>query len=323
MTHDNDELIQFRVSSAPYAKSAELDAFREAYGRRILRFEIEPLDGHPLQFDFVLRSLPDFAMASGSRSPMRLRRTNELIDNDDLFLVVVTRGVAEIGQHGRVATISDGEATLLSANGSPTSFVVPTSSRTISYRFRRDLLRPHIRNLDDLMIRPIARHSQVLSLLTGYSGVLNDERALATAGLGRTFAAHMHELAVQLLGGRAEAPESGGIQAARLKAIKDEILLRLMRNDLSVDEIAASQQISERYLRKLFASSGTTFTDFVREARLDRAHRVLTNSAQPRRPINAIAYESGFGDLSYFNRSFRQRFGMTPSEARELARHKR
>ena len=58
----------------------------------------------------------------------------------------------------------------------------------------------------------------------------------------------------------------------------------------------------------------------MREARLDRAHRILTDPAQMQRPINAIAYENGFGDLSYFNRTFRQRYGMTPSEARELAR---
>ncbi|WP_051310578.1 AraC family transcriptional regulator [Bradyrhizobium sp. Cp5.3] len=322
MAVDDNELIQFRVSSAPYAKSGELDAFREAYGRRILRFDIEPLDGHSLQFDFVLRSLPDFAMASGSRSPMRLRRTRDLVDNDDLFLLVVTRGAAELGQHGRVAAIGEGAATLLSANGTPTSFVVPTTSHTISYRFRRDLLRPHVPNLDDLVIRPIAGGSQVLRLLTGYSDVLNDHSALATADLRRAVTAHMHDLAVLLLGGKAEPHLTGGLRAARLKALKDDILQRIGQGTLSVDEIARSQQISERYIRRLFADDGTTFTDFVREARLARAWRLLTDASQLRRPIHAIAYESGFGDLSYFNRAFRQRYGMTPSDAREAARRR-
>ena len=73
-------------------------------------------------------------------------------------------------------------------------------------------------------------------------------------------------------------------------------------------------------MRKLFAGEGTTFTDFVREARLARARRMLTDPHQSNRPIHVIAYESGFGDLSYFNRAFRQRYGMTPSDARELAR---
>ncbi|MFC4844519.1 helix-turn-helix domain-containing protein [Bradyrhizobium sp. GCM10023182] len=29
-----------------------------------------------------------------------------------------------------------------------------------------------------------------------------------------------------------------------------------------------------------------------------------------------IAFECGYGDLSYFNRSFRQRYGATPSDIR-------
>jgi AraC-like DNA-binding protein len=39
--------------------------------------------------------------------------------------------------------------------------------------------------------------------------------------------------------------------------------------------------------------------------------------------IAQIAHESGFGDVSYFNRMFRRRFGVTPSDVREEARHKR
>jgi AraC-like DNA-binding protein len=41
--------------------------------------------------------------------------------------------------------------------------------------------------------------------------------------------------------------------------------------------------------------------------------------ADPRRlcdKISAIAYDCGFGDISYFNRMFRQRFGETPSDRR-------
>lgn len=37
------------------------------------------------------------------------------------------------------------------------------------------------------------------------------------------------------------------------------------------------------------------------------------------RTIAAIALESGFGDVSYFNRTFRRTYGATPSEMREQA----
>jgi AraC-like DNA-binding protein len=34
------------------------------------------------------------------------------------------------------------------------------------------------------------------------------------------------------------------------------------------------------------------------------------------RSIVSIAYDSGFGDRSYFNRTFRRRYGTTPTEIR-------
>jgi AraC-like DNA-binding protein len=64
-------------------------------------------------------------------------------------------------------------------------------------------------------------------------------------------------------------------------------------------------------------------SDFVLMQRLTRAHRMLGDPAFAERSIGAIAYEVGFGDLSYFNRAFRRRFGATPSDVREAARRGR
>ena len=46
---------------------------------------------------------------------------------------------------------------------------------------------------------------------------------------------------------------------------------------------------------------------------------MLTVPSRPHRSVSAIAHESGFADLSYFNRAFRKRYGMTPSDARALS----
>jgi len=316
---ERDELVQLRVSTAPFTKNEQLDAVLEVWGRNILRMEMEPVDGQPLQLDLLLRSLPDFAMASGALSPMRNRHTTGLIDNDDLVLLVVEKGNAELSQYGRAATIGDGDAAL-TANGAPASVLGLKPCRVINYRFSRKLLLPHLPQVDDLVARPIAKDNPALRLLVGYAGVLNDQRELATAELRRAVAAHMHDLAVVLLGGKAEPQLAEGLRAARLRAVKEDVLQRITQRSLSVSEITRSQQISERYLRKLFATEGSTFTDFVREARLERARQMLVDPSQYQRPINTIAYESGFGDLSYFNRAFRESYNMTPSEARELAR---
>jgi AraC-like DNA-binding protein len=44
---------------------------------------------------------------------------------------------------------------------------------------------------------------------------------------------------------------------------------------------------------------------------------MLTNGRWAGVGIAAIAYDAGFGDLSYFNRAFKRHYGATPSEVRD------
>jgi AraC-like DNA-binding protein len=56
------------------------------------------------------------------------------------------------------------------------------------------------------------------------------------------------------------------------------------------------------------------------ERRLEKAAALLRDPHWRACKIADIAAESGFSDLSYFNRAFRRRFGGTPSDIREAAR---
>ena len=55
------------------------------------------------------------------------------------------------------------------------------------------------------------------------------------------------------------------------------------------------------------------------ECQLDAANRLVWQAREPdfaERPVSSIAYDVGFGDLSYFNRCFRRAYGATPSNVR-------
>lgn len=66
----------------------------------------------------------------------------------------------------------------------------------------------------------------------------------------------------------------------------------------------------------LFEAEGIWLSKFVLGERLVSAHRMLCDPRCAGLSVSAIAFAVGFGDLSYFNRTFRRRFGATPSELR-------
>jgi len=92
------------------------------------------------------------------------------------------------------------------------------------------------------------------------------------------------------------------------------------RSALSVVTIAARHRIRPRWIQRLFEREGMTFTEYVLAQRLARAHRLLADPRYAGQKISTIAFNVGFGDLSYFNRAFRRRYGAAPSELRTAAR---
>jgi AraC-like DNA-binding protein len=107
--------------------------------------------------------------------------------------------------------------------------------------------------------------------------------------------------------------------AVRLRAIKTDILSGLNGHERSLASLAARHGVTPRYVQMLFKSEGTTFSRFLRDQRLERAHRMVGDPRYTQRTISTIAYDVGFGDLSHFNRAFRRQFGKSPSEVRAAA----
>jgi AraC-like DNA-binding protein len=236
-------------------------------------------------------------------------------------LVVSREGGATLKQVGREITIEAGQATLTS-NGVVGSFLGHIPSFILTFRLTRDLLESRVPNLDDALIRQIPAGRPTLRLLAGYASALRDDQALATPELRHAVSNHVHDLAALLLGATGDAAalaNARGVKAARLQAIKADIIANCRRPDFSIETVAGQHQISPVYIRQLLAADGTTFTELVTHYKLVHAHRMLTNPLYANYAISQIAFESGFSDLSYFNRTFRRRYGARPSDIRPNA----
>jgi acetamidase/formamidase/AraC-like DNA-binding protein len=118
---------------------------------------------------------------------------------------------------------------------------------------------------------------------------------------------------------RAPATDAGGTatQAAILHRLCQVVERKLDDPDLTPARVAEAEGISERYLQKLFEGSGSSFTHYLRERRLQRTSAELSNPAEAHHSISEIAYRNGFNDSAHFSRAFRHRFGLSPREFRQ------
>ncbi|MDD3278939.1 MAG: AraC family transcriptional regulator [Lachnospiraceae bacterium] len=86
--------------------------------------------------------------------------------------------------------------------------------------------------------------------------------------------------------------------------------------DLTLDQLAEYSGFSKYHFSRLFKEfTNTTFLNFLTTARLGKTMELLSDSTLA---ITDVAYQSGFGSLTTFNRIFRQYMGCTPSKYRNL-----
>jgi AraC-like DNA-binding protein len=106
-------------------------------------------------------------------------------------------------------------------------------------------------------------------------------------------------------------------KAATLHRLCQTIERRLDDADLTPAKVALAEGISERYLQKLFEGTGSSFTHYLRERRLQRTWADLSNPSEAHHSISEIAFRAGFNDSAHFSRTFRHRFGLSPREFRQ------
>lgn len=309
-------------STARFGERERMPIWREVYSRNLFNLDIEAIGDEPFHADVTLRALPGANVLRGSRSASRTSITRPLLPtaSDSLVLAVTTHGRGQAWQRGREEAIPVGGAILMSS-AEQASHAVIDNGRLLTVVVPRDLVAPHVVDVGDALMRPFAPGLDVLRLLIGYADSAMTLSVDASPHLQTLAAAHLRDLLVLLLGAHGDARElalSRGVRAARVQSIKKAIFAGAQRADLSAETVARSLGISADYVRKLLASEDCGFSDYVMRLRLERCLATLRDPRMSHLGISAIAFAAGFSDISYFNRSFRKRFGMTPGDAREI-----
>ena len=317
---DATDFSTVRFATTDLPEKDRIALWREQYGRLSMKLDMEPLDEAQFECTVVARTLPGVQMMLTAMSPVRITRTREFLaeNNGDLIFILNQTGSVTARARGRDLLLRPGDALLMNTSEVKV-FDRHSHGGSLSFRIPRSILSSIVADVDDVVMQLIPQETEVLKMLAGYAAPLFNDIALGTPEFRRTAVNHLHDLVALALGATHDATDLAngrGMPAARLRMAKSYIIENSNRRDLSVGGVATHLGLTARNLQRLFENEGTTFSEFLLSQRLSRAHRMLTEPRLAQNPVGAIAYDAGFGDLSYFNRSFKRRYGATPRAIR-------
>ena len=306
--------LHFSTSALPHSK--RLPALRELFDQSI-RLEIDAEPGHAVEMEMHVAPGLRRAKMLSSLTARVTRPAPRLADGEDtVCLMMKTGGHMALTQGRREGVPLVGDGVLLVYREPAVLQFVDTTYISVRVPFSAIAT---LANVEAAAARCVPRDTEALSLLRTY--VANLPERIADPQLGRLSATHVYDLIALAIGATGEGREIAnqrGVRAARIEAIKADLIQNAV---LNLDQLAARQGISPRYVQMLFEEAGTTFSDFALERRLDAARSMLTSPRYATWSITSIAFEAGFGDLSHFNRRFKRRYLMTPSDMRAQTKH--
>jgi AraC-like DNA-binding protein len=311
-----------RFSTDAFPERERVAAWRDIFGRTVVNLDIEPLNPDGFHAEATVCQLPGLGVLRASTAAVHLSHSQELIVDDDLSFMAAPTCQYAACQHGRNPVLDPGDGVLMN-NAEVGSIRLASTSRFTTFRVPAAAIAPHVSDLGAAIARRVPAGNVALQLLVSYLASVLDTEALVTPELQQLAVTHVYDLLAVALGATRDATHIAagrGLRAARLRAAKAFVMQQLGRRDLSAATVAGHLGVTPRYVHMLFETEDETFAEFVLAQRLARTQRMLIDPRLAGRPITAIAFDAGFGDLSHFNRTFRRRFGMTPSEVRAATR---
>jgi len=305
--------FSFATRGLPQRERGE--ALRNLQHRGVMT--VEPLADHTPRAAIRKQFMPGADILSGRLGGLRQFGTQH--GGDNIFLALNIEGESAARERDREVVVRSGDAVLFSGANGGCTIHRPTPVLFTAMRIPYRALAPLVANLDDGAMRLIPKETGPLGLLASYLRAIDMGHALDSPELCSAVASHIHDLVALSFGavrGYRSVAEERSVSAARLQTIKADIAANLGDCELNVNGVAARHSVTPRYVQKLFANEGVTFSEFVLGRRLTVAHRLLSDPRYADRSISSIAFDLGFSDLSYFNRTFRRRHDATPTEVR-------
>ncbi|MDG9675448.1 helix-turn-helix domain-containing protein [Micromonospora sp. DH14] len=265
----------------------------------------------------------DYPSLDAFRTPKLIRQS----DPELYMLALTTGGVGTSSQDGRRSEIQVGEFTFYNASrphdlghhateperGQASSIVtiIPHAALPLPPQRMAALYGGRMSGSEGIG----ALLAQFLIQVTGHPEQYHaaDASRLGAVGL---------DLATTMLGRHLVAEDAVPTEVRRralLTQVQSYIHRHLGEVTLDPQVVADAHHISVRSLHRLFEGEDATVASYIRDVRLARCQRDLTDPALRNQPVQTIAARWGFPHKAHFSRAFKAAYGMTPQEHRDNA----
>ena len=244
-----------------------------------------------------------------------------LEQSDAVWLFVITEGSALLNIDGETARLGPGDIAYGPCRMDAT-LRFPENFKAMYVRIPLLLLSQRVLSPSSMKVGALFSKTGLANcfsrLLVAVSETLDDIPSDELRPLELT----LTELLISCLGGEKAAfgiAGAAGAKASRINSIYQTIEILLSDPDLNIKVIAAEHGISIRYLQKLFKETGVSFSNYVRNRRLERSKNDLVNPIYRSLSISEICFRWGFNGEAHFSRVFRKKYDSSPRDFRRNA----
>ena len=258
----------------------------------------------------------------------RINRTEECVAYDSRLLYMVSGDVTAVVGGAKIGHLSPGHLLYIPAGtpyklkGQYLRLVVITFDPTADKPEPDERIKPvSVDEFDESLIHSVKELSPLDKMI--HIEDMESERdtflglvSLFTSAEG-SYRAQGSAILKQLLLKVIETVDENALPTRMVEAL-DSYIRDNAGDDISNTEIGAIFGYHPFYISKVLKDrKGTTLRQYIIAYRLKLAKKLLEESGKS---VNEIAEECGFNDPSYFTKTFKNSFGMTPKEYRNLTK---
>lgn len=246
------------------------------------------------------------------RTPALIARAHERYFKLNLQL----EGTGLLVQDNREAVLRPGDLAIYDTSR-PYTLTFEEQARMMVVMFPCDALALPADYVGQLAAVRMAGSAGLSGIVGQFIRQLSENLDVLSGPSGSRLAANALDLVSTMLHAEMDiAPDRMKPQALLAVSIREYIEANLADPLLSPATIAAAHFISTRHLHNIFHESGTTVASWIRSQRLEGARRDLRDPLHAGKSVGAVAARWGFLDAAHFSRTFRDAFGVPPSDWR-------